>query len=432
MPAEAATTIDTKPTPPRFWWLKRLGIGFFAFVAAVLILRYAAVRAAQSRLEREVQTLRTRGEPILPEDFAEPPAAQEQNAAADLLAAQELFAIADNRKGLAWDALPRTGNFSTADLQLIDEVLEANREALAAIRRARGKPLANWGLRIRSPVIAVMLRPLNSMRDLTQMLAIKSRRELLAGRDGQAVEDWRDMLVISHAISSQPFVVSQLVANGNSMIASNTISAATLRIGGPGGASEAQVRGLIDELLDDGDRPHSGWRYAFMGERMAQLDLVMWLAGGKDFPSAITQEPGIDRSIGWWLRPLFLADARELLQVSGLDIAAAGAPDSATANAMLTPARRGIAAKHYWDMTLRNPNLSRLMTRRYQTMLARRQAAVMLASRLFLNKYGRNPTSVQEMVPEFLKQAPLDPVAGGGAVVFMPSAPAPTTNPNRY
>jgi len=167
-----------------------------------------------------------------------------------------------------------------------------------------------------------------------------------------------------------------------------------------------------------------------MGERMAQLDLVLWLAGGKDVPEWASMPGQFNEPFMWWLRPMLLGDAPALLKISAVDIEAAGAPDAATANAKLATTKNIPLTRSWWNIMLRNPNLSRLVARRYQAILLRRQAAVAMAARLFEIKYGRKPNSVQELVPEFLKEAPLDPVVGGGAVVFMPAAP--TTRPNRY
>ncbi len=431
--------MDQAAVPKRFYWLKRIVVGVMLFEAATLGLRYVAVARAQKRLAQEIDAIRARGEPILPEDFLDRPAPEEQNAAADLLAAQKLFKIPAGMED-AWYAAPRSPPFNAKEQQVIAAVLSANRAALAAVRQARGKPLANWGLQIRSPAIDVRLTMLNEMKDLSDALQVHSRQAILDGRDGEAVEDWRDMLVISRALAKQPVIVSQLVSNGVGSGASNTIfaDAGKLRIGNsPGAASEAQVRALINELLEDWDGQRSGWQWAFLGERMFQLDMVLCLAQARPIPTWAfnQQEPG--QSMAWWLRPMLLDDARELLKASSMDVEAAKSPDAATASARLGAVRTGKTGaynpRHWWDMVLRNPNLSKLVMRRYQGILSRRQAAVALASRLYELKYGKRPASVQELVPEFLASAPPDPIAGGGAVVFM-AAPATqaTTRPNRY
>src|SRR3954465_7718318 len=95
--------------PQRFWWLKRLVVGFVLLEAAAVGLRYAAVAWAQKRLWRDINAIRARGEPILPQDFAEPPVAAEQNAAPDLASAGKSFTIPDGQNGAdLWDSLLRS------------------------------------------------------------------------------------------------------------------------------------------------------------------------------------------------------------------------------------------------------------------------------------------------------------------------------------
>src|SRR4051812_46866611 len=338
--------MDQAAVPKRFWWFKRIVAGFIVFAAATLGLRYVAVASAQRRLAKEVEAIRARGEPILPEDFLERPVAAEQNAAADLLKAKELWHVPAEHHDV-WVDLSTTAFYSPQELTVIDAVLSANRDALTLMRRARRKPLVNWGLKIQSPAIGVMLSMLNDMRDFANSLSIASGRALQAGHDGEAVEDWRDTLGIVRATETQPFIISQLVANGISTLVSNKIyaSARNLKIGDPTAASEAQVRALIDELLEEHESAQSGWKWGCMGERMAQLDLAYCLSGGKELPDSAFGQEMASSPLMWWLKPMLLADARGVLAASSVDIDAAGAPDAATATAKLGTIKRSSGAR---------------------------------------------------------------------------------------
>ncbi len=429
--------MDAVATPIRFWWLKRIVVGFILFEAIALGLRSVAVAVAQKRLSREIDAIHARGDPILPQDFADRPVAENQNAAPDLALAGKSFKLPKGQE-VAWDSLLKSTPYTAGDLQLIEEVFSQNREVFAAVRRARQKPAANWGLEFRSPTFTILLPMLNDCKELANDLEVFSRRAIQRGEDAEAVEYWRDMLVISRALDAQPFIVSQLVAYSVNNIASNTVYelAPKLQIKNGDGksASEAQLRALIGELLEERDKERSGWRWAFLGERMFQVDLMLCLAGGQPLPKGVFGAQNPEPAMTWWIRPMLFDDARELLKQSTTYIEAALAPDATSANAKLTrPKTRNSSPRHWWDMTLFNPNMSRLVLRKYQGILLRRQAAAALAARMFEIKYGRRPANVRELVPEFLESAPLDPVVGGGAVIFIGSpATQPATRPNRY
>src|SRR5215204_5470482 len=91
--AEADTSPDTRPIPPRFWWLKRLVLAMVIFMALLVGLRYLSLHVAKRRLEAEIAAIRARGEPLEPEDFADRPAPAQEDAGPDLLAAARIFAV---------------------------------------------------------------------------------------------------------------------------------------------------------------------------------------------------------------------------------------------------------------------------------------------------------------------------------------------------
>src|SRR5205823_315975 len=110
----------------------------------------------------------------------------------------------------------------------------------------------------------------------------------------------------------------------------------------------------------------------------------------------------------WWTRPIDVSNAHELLAMADTFVAAAGAADAAEARKTWNA---------WQNRSLRNPDLRNLGSReignldsQYQAVFYRREAAVALAARMFWLKYRRDAGSADELVPEFLPEAPLDPL----------------------
>ncbi len=127
----------------------------------------------------------------------------------------------------------------------------------------------------------------------------------------------------------------------------------------------------------------------------------------------------------WWTRPIAVSIAHDLLVMSNTYVAAAGAADAAEAMTIW---------KEWENHSLRNRDLRFLgspvignLNSQYQAVFYRREAAVALAARMFQLKYGRDAKTADELVPEFLAEAPLDPLFGNG--VRMPVHP--TSQPAR-
>lgn len=58
-----------------------------------------------------------------------------------------------------------------------------------------------------------------------------------------------------------------------------------------------------------------------------------------------------------------------------------------------------------------------LVARHFETLARRRMAATALAILLFERDHGRRPSTLAELVPDYLLHAPLDPCAADGAVI---------------
>jgi hypothetical protein len=404
--AEADTSPDTRPIPPRFWWLKRLVVAVVIFMALLVGLRYLSLHVAKRRLAAEIAAIQARGEPLTPEDFADRPVPPEQDGGPDLLAAMKMFQVPPQHQQ-SWNQIPHFAP-STQNPAMVDAVLAANQEALAKVRAARGKPVINWGMPIRPEVVSLPLAMNRQLRDLCDGLMIAAQRAQAQRRSDEAIEYLRDWLMVARSMESQPHVVSHLWAAVLQQHLSNVIQsqARGLQIGeGGGAASEAQVRALIAELLDENPRERSGRRWAWQGERMMQMHLIEAIASEDEMKRTLS---GVDRGgiFVWWMRPLSVANAEDLLEMANMGVAAASAEDFAQASEIISAWQN--RSRHLAQLN-RASAVSGNLRGIYDAIHDRRVAAVALAEQMFRTKYKREPKSPQELVPEFLTSVPLDP-----------------------
>ncbi|MFH1111396.1 MAG: hypothetical protein V1790_19690 [Planctomycetota bacterium] len=70
-PRSDSPTVEptVEPIPPRYWWLKRIGVGVGLLVVALFALRLWWAWEANRRLQAEIDRIIAAGEPIYPEDF---------------------------------------------------------------------------------------------------------------------------------------------------------------------------------------------------------------------------------------------------------------------------------------------------------------------------------------------------------------------------
>src|ERR1700722_5746703 len=158
--------------PPRFWWLVRLTIAGALLLIILLALRLWGGNAAQHHLDAEIAAAQARGELVLIDDFADPSAdhpSDAQNAAVQYTAAGA--AINYNAAQTAFDnRFSSDTALSDSDRKILDGLIAANARTISLCRTAADLPRANWGLKLHSPVVNVLLPALNWQRGLANIL----------------------------------------------------------------------------------------------------------------------------------------------------------------------------------------------------------------------------------------------------------------------
>jgi hypothetical protein len=431
------SSIDTaaalsSPSPPRFWWLKRLTAAFVIFIGALIAFDAWWSHKADRRFSAEIAAIRARGEPVAPEDFDASPIPDAQNAAISLQSATAMLASSSSKS--VDDALEvaANGDFDT-DGWMNDarNTVTQFTPSLRLARQARAQAGVDWKLKLRSPVLNSTVYPyLSTQRALARLLKASARYHHAVGEDREAVAAARDMLYQSHAIARGPsMLIVHLVTIGLEAIACQAVERITLDppvvTGGPTStpaATRREVQGLIAGLTDDAQFAREAQR-AWQGERMQLLD-----ATRSFFPFGIASSSNLAHRT----RPVFELDGLRAATEIEQCAAAAAQPNWPAAKAALPPDR---SSKSMSDIEGYSTIVSgilvagaaRTVVHDFRALVERRASALRLAIWLYRIDHARAyPRTLDELVPMYLPAVPVDPYAADGRPMsYRAGAPFP-------
>jgi hypothetical protein len=413
------TTRDaqTRPNPPRLWWLKHLSLAGLFLIVALAALRWWWGHEAQRRMDAMIAAAHAKGEPILPEDFDFPPVPDAENAAIPLKQAEAGI----NPRGKEWafaDGLSEIKPpLSQADVTHIQAAMQIHSSELQLVRSARGRTKVDWGFRFSRSEDYWFSRAVVDFgpeQRLAALLYWSALAEQAAGHDSQSIEYTRDLLFLARVDAKRaPFLLGALVNQGIQAVGIQSArqQAIDLKLSdSPSPATEEQVRVLIAELLDDSWFAEMESR-AFLGQRAFAL-----------------ARPAVDAQAQLPLKPLANLSL-PVYQLSEADVAyqlsraaeAALEPSYPSALSKLPPqsSERSGSGLEYLskggDTPLEAPEIRRPVEKQFWAVTERRAAAVMLALRLYCDKHqGRLPATLGDLVPDYLKALPADPFAADG------------------
>ena len=268
------------PYPPRYWWLKRIGVAIFVSIVAIILVNLWWAHVADRRYQALIDGAHSRGEPILPEDFDAAPVPDAQNKAAFLRKAADTVKLAQE-----FDDLTRSHQdnapFSGDEMAVLTRTMSANAQALRLARLARNATEVNWQIPVRTPVLnSSAFTNLNDQRSLARLLSWSAKYNHRLANDHESVEALRDAIDLAHTLGRGPStLVVELVSIGINALAIESIEeiAPTLNIApddasnSSGSATHAQISQLIATLLDDETYLRKAIR-GWYGERMFSLD----------------------------------------------------------------------------------------------------------------------------------------------------------------
>ena len=438
-PAAAATP----QTAPRRRRRLRFTAIFGIWLLAVLGIHLWWGWLAESRLQAAIAAHRAAGEPVLIEDFAQPPIPDPENAA-------ELVKQAVSQMVAPPAALPRIADLATdpiAFAQHFDAIaqhLRANAPALALVRQAAALDQADWHLQLGSPVITLRsTAPLATQRDLARLVRLAAIYDHQLGNDAEAFARLNDLTHLAQHISvEEPCLLTTLVSRAIDRLACTalecilpdlriTASQPAILPATPSSPVTSVRRSdavtLIQILLDERGI-EAAWTRGVFGERARVLDTID-LAGKGQFAALGTGVPAprVAHLLAFLLRPAWKLDAVRLIDCYVAQERAGRAPDYLSARDLcpspLAPESLSDKTARFLSFAMAPPGGLDLL---FEHRAIRRMAATALAIRLFELDYGLRPAALDELVPHYLPHVPPDPFDAAGAPIrYLPDRTPP-------
>ena len=400
----------TTPYPPRYRWLKRS----FLIVGIVLVL-LAGLRIwwgwyAHRCLQAEIDAIHARGEPILPEDFQQPPIPDADNAAwylrqaAAAIKSHQVIDEADT------DALWMTAPIGNIAAYMADE-----QAALRYARLARQHKQINWNIKWSG--FSTRFPDLHSQRELAHLLGVAAAVEHRQAKDAEAIQSVRDLHRVADAMNqfSPPTLVSHLVGVGIDAVTTDgaMLLSYVLQLSGSNTAEGRQISEMIHDLSDERQYQLAGVQ-CWYGERLLPLDILQTPQWG-----LLLSPPSVEEK---FVHPMYELDVVQFLDE---ETQVAEACKQATWPAVRgkLPARvslnsHGMAfqASRFLSSMIRPSERAILM--HFRELAERRGAAVALAIRLYRADHGDQwPATLEELVPRYIAAVPVDPFSPTAATL---------------
>lgn len=151
----------TTPYPPRFRWLIRLLLSGVLVAASLLCLRWWWGREARQLLDTEIDAAHARGELATMADFnAVDALPDDENAAKLLIAAANGISYNPAQQNFD-DRFDTDVALADADRALLSGMVTANTKSLQLAQQAAALRRADWGVRLKSPLLSVLLPHMN-------------------------------------------------------------------------------------------------------------------------------------------------------------------------------------------------------------------------------------------------------------------------------
>ena len=404
--------MPTHPTPPRFWWLKRLTPAVVLVAAAwagfhLWLTRHVeaelAARAAAWRAEND-------GAPVVTGTGIPPATVNGEPNAADLLLRASAAVPPSTIAQSFWEYSPVHMPVPTALLPMAREIADQNAPALALARQATAAATVDWNRPSSNAFFYVST--FNSIQNLANQLCYALAVDHHDGRIGDALDRSLDVLRLARAMPDHaPSLISGLLAIGIDALASRDLrllawyAPPTLDKGAEAAAWRAarpRVAQVIVRLLDTDEDAYL-LRRSLGGERE-----FAWSVINTPFAAAAVGMPPASAAA----RPLYASVLLRLVDDSTLAVAH---PLDITVLSKLyrftSRGGGGSAAAGFYDGIVFSfaAGIDHGVTSFGTVRAHRRATAVILAAKLFNADTGRWPASLDDLVPTYLPLVPDDP-----------------------
>lgn len=369
---------------------------------------------ADRQIHRVVFDAHQHHEPVSPEELAAQVPTSPTGAAAVYASAMLTFRPSTGRwtAPKSYVALPApddaTGNALVGDVA-------RNSALLARLRAARSLPTGSWGAQPVHPIRLGLFSRIFGVFQLSDLLAWEFCIDHVKGNDAQALEAAQDWLKFSDVIDARAGMaglrwsslsIQREALKGLRAVAPELRLADAASDVSTHAATPKQVRQLIETLLDERDLREGGAKPCIFLRAVAldeaQDDVVDSHAG--------------NALLGRLLQPAFNLRAVRDAHRAESYIRATAAPNWPQASGMLSFSREAVepflqsAAHALVEPINFDPTQ---VEEQFQIIAQRRITAAMLALRLYAADHdGQYPTSLNQLVPDYLPAVPIDAMAG--------------------
>lgn len=337
---------------------------------------------ANRRVDATIADLRSKGRVLCWTDIKYDDVPDEQNAATHLRAAWAAYAPTTAISGYQRPAVD-----SPAWQNMAQTEVAANATALALVRQARPFDRVCWARP--TPGASLPIIPqFNNVSNFARVLHAAAILHHQQGQETQAVECWRDIEHMQRMIGKDGHtLIAGLISMIESSIGTDAIIriAPTLRFGDAGGLDPADARSLIRELLDTDPLKHA----VAEGFHFEGLSASNYVLGGD-----LEKTP-------WLVRPAYLMSMNRRM------VAMTAAADDCEHLRYLPIAPPPKPTQTPFDYAI--PQFRNVSHDLIHETLRRRVAAVTVAVSLYPHETGRFPASLEQLVPQYLPNVPMDP-----------------------
>ena len=411
--------------------MKWLGIGIGALLVLIILASLIINVIFGRELRQTMAKLKAEGRALTVAEIQPAPVPDDQNAAPLFKKARKLMGdrvypynkpepkAAPAIKELSdlistnYPALD-TSTWPTVHREALPRLIQAPEMAklFAVLREASQKPGYNSNLKYEDGP-GMLLPHLGIIRKMVRFLNIKAE---LAAQNGNTEEAWATILEglkLADLLKQEPVLITQLVRIACDKIMIDCLE----RMADKTDIPADQARDLIAELAQHTDS--APWIQAMDGERVG-IGLwcfqTLWRSSFRDFNPLLSTEMNIPRWLGWGLKypyaPILKKDFTVYLKLISQVQDYYKAPYWETAKTIRNHPTNQQIPPYCLLTRMIFPSLDFVVTRKAEYDATIEVARVGLGLKLFKQKNGAYPDTLDKLAPEFLENIPVDPFTG--------------------
>lgn len=424
-------------------WLIGVGV-WFAFM---VIVRLWWGHVAESRLRAEIDRIRAAGEPFFAADFRTSGDFPDEQNAAHYYSLAFAAIVKEFDGQLSFDDIISNPRAYTQYPEEFKRAVDANREAIEYVRTASRTDQIDWKNQVAATLLNTNLSHLTQTRQLAKLIHVAALSHHHQGDQAEALACINDMLEMSEKVK-QPDIscstISSLVSIAISGLASYSIEcvAPTLEFDDDGPdidddrikpVSRKDIESLIERLLTVDSIWH-GYEMAMIYERAQMADALDSILPNAS-PSQFAGQPSMTSFNGlmsWtFVRPAWQLDKVRMIHWID-DIRQAGLSgtwsnvNTVDAEYETKPDANGIEKVSTTMSNILMPSLARATELTYRVTAFQKMAGLALAIRLYEIDHGNRPKDLNQLVPDYIREVPIDPFdKSKGPIRYLPNATPP-------